>query len=216
MAVPVANDSMKELLIFFVCGLSKCNFSSNVHFLQLSPFWLLDDRGQTVRRFLTVVPLWARVLLRLDDDVDGPLSTSLLLLGICGEFVLVLIHLLFCWGADGPQTLSRGQLVSSAALWADLLCCTMETKDVKCQFNVNRKGLCRYAAMSSANPSTLHRVWMMKWTVLIPALLSEAFFTGGLVLGRTLLKFPSRIQSCCNPSSGVIRLVGSQLKTTEK
>lgn len=45
--------------------------------------------------------------------------------------------------------------------------------------------------------------------------LSEVFFTVGLVLGRTLLKFPSRIHSCCNPSSGVIRLVGSQLTDRE-
>lgn len=42
--------------------------------------------------------------------------------------------------------------------------------------------------------------------------LSEVFFTVGLVLVR--LKFPSRIHSCCKPSSGVMRLVGSQLKNT--
>ena len=46
----------------------------------------------------------------------------------------------------------------------------------------------------------------------VPVKLSEAFFATGLALGRTLLKFPSRIHSCRSPSSGVIRLVGSQLR----
>lgn len=68
-----------------------------------------------------------------------------------------------------------------------------------------------------------HFVSMMKWTVLLPGLLlvclsvliemSDVFFTTGLVLCRTLLKFPSRIHSCCNPSSGVMRLAGSHLKS---
>lgn len=45
--------------------------------------------------------------------------------------------------------------------------------------------------------------------------MSEVFFPAALTLGRTLLKFPSRIHSCWSPSSGVIRLVGSQLQTRE-
>lgn len=45
----------------------------------------------------------------------------------------------------------------------------------------------------------------------VPFTLSEGFLITGLVLGRTLLKFPSRIHSCWSPSSGVMRLVGSQL-----
>lgn len=47
----------------------------------------------------------------------------------------------------------------------------------------------------------------------VPFTLSEGFLMTGLVLGRTLLKFPSRIHSCWSPSSGVMRLVGSQLNT---
>lgn len=129
--------------------------SSHMSWTQHDSFWLLDDRGQTLRRFLAFFFLCAHFLLRLDDDVNRPLSTSFLLLGILGELALILIHLLLCWGPDGPQTLGRGhlssccwtvslQLVSSAALWAGLLHCTMETKDITCQLKANTKQFCRH------------------------------------------------------------------------
>lgn len=54
----------------------------------------LYDRGQTLRRLLAVFSLRAHSLLRLDDDVNGPLPTSFLLLGIRGHLPLILTRLL--------------------------------------------------------------------------------------------------------------------------
>lgn len=45
---------------------------------------------------------------------------------------------------------------------------------------------------------------------------SEVFLTVVFALDLTLLKFPSRIHWCCKPSSGVMRFVGSQLKSKHK
>lgn len=62
--------------------------------------------------------------------------------------------------------------------------------------------------------SCLWKLRLLLFSVMVE--LSEAFLTTGLVLGRTLLKFPSRIHSCLSPSSGVMRLVGSQLNAHSK
>lgn len=104
---------------------------------------LLDDWGQTLFAFLAIFSLCVIFLLRLDDDVDRPLSTTFLLLGIFGELALILTHLLLGWGADGPQTLGGVHLRScywsatlqlvSCAFWADPLDYSMETKVVKYQ-----------------------------------------------------------------------------------
>lgn len=62
--------------------------------------------------------------------------------------------------------------------------------------------------------SCLWKLRLLLFSVMVE--LSEAFLIPGLVFGRTLLKFPSRIHSCWSPSSGVMRLVGSQLNTHSK
>ena len=157
-AVFVANENVNNLYVFCVCRANKSNLPSTIHLLlhnhsdhsqmgcetrsqfplvmNAAQFPLLDDQGQTLRRFLAIHPLCAHFLFRLYDDVNRPLATSFLLLGIRGELALILTHLLLCWGPNGPQTFDGGhfcscfwtvslQLVSRAALWVDLLCSYM-------------------------------------------------------------------------------------------
>lgn len=165
---------LKDLYIFFVCrakqipislscyllplhqlnpsqvgsGPLSLNKSSHMPWMQHDSLWLLYDRGQTRRQLLAFSTLCAHFLPRLDDDVNGPLSTSSWLLP------LILTHLLLRWGPYGPQTLGGGhlcgrrcavslQLVSGAAFWAVLLRCATETKDIKCQLDVNTQHFCR-------------------------------------------------------------------------
>lgn len=89
-----------------------------------------------LRRLLAIFPLCARFLLRLDDDVNGPLSAAFLLLRI---YDFLLAHLLLRRGSDWPQTLHRNRLCSTgwtvplkfvlaAVFWAGLLCCSIKTK----------------------------------------------------------------------------------------
>lgn len=87
------------------------------------------------RRPTNLVVLSVRtVLLRFDDDVNGPLAASLLLFAVGGTLAVALAHLLLCRGSDGPQALGgrhlciRRQVVSlklvrGAAVCADALIC---------------------------------------------------------------------------------------------
>lgn len=66
--------------------------------------------GQTLRPFPTPLSLRGNFLLWLDDDVNGPLSASFLMLGVCGDRAPILTHLLLRGRPDGPQTLGGSHL----------------------------------------------------------------------------------------------------------
>lgn len=63
------------------------------------------------RHSVLVVFAVRTVLLRLDDDVNGPLAAaSFLLLGVGGKLAVVLTHLLLGRGSDRPEALGGRHL----------------------------------------------------------------------------------------------------------
>lgn len=140
MAVFIADENLNGVFCFVWTRPKKNNLTCPCISTTTCCLWGLHDGRETLSEFLAVLPLRARVLLRLDEDVNGPLSSSFLLL-ISWALALVLTHLLLCWSPDGPEPLSRGhfgsccwtislQLVNTAALWTVLLFCAIGTKDI--------------------------------------------------------------------------------------
>lgn len=133
-----------------------------------------------MRPFLTFLCFY--ILLWFDDDVNGPLSTSFSILGLCRKLSIVLTDLLLCWGPNGSQALSWPhlcscywalllQFLSRAAFWVQPLICTMETKVVKFTFTVDIENLMRTRTLNAILglnwSSKIHLKLNGDWTSLV-------------------------------------------------